>query len=598
MTTQQKRPSSKQEAKQEAKQRTRQAPKLVRRTASGDLPGFTPLLSRLFAARGITDAAEMDLSLQGLLAPDALAGLRAAADLVADAMQQDERLLILGDFDADGATAAALLVSGLSEMGCAAVDYLVPDRFAFGYGMTPEIVKVATESEKPDLIITVDNGISSIEGVAFANSLGIKVVITDHHLPGERLPEAAAIVNPNQPGCEFASKNLAGVGVAFYLLMAVRSRLRERGWFDDRTEPSLACHLDLVALGTIADVVTLDQNNRRLVNEGIKRIRSGAARPGLMALLEVAGIDHRYLCSRDLAFSIAPRLNAAGRLSDMTIGIDCLLAEGNRAKELARQLHDINNQRKEIEQQMRQQAEGHVAELDLHGEQDGGQGIGKTGQHVGLCLFDASWHQGVVGIIASRISRMTARPVIAFANAGANGGQDELKGSARSVPGFHIRDALDAVAARHPGLIAKFGGHAMAAGLSLQADQLEAFRTAFDEEAKRNLTSEQLESVLVTDGEVGQPITLELAWELAQAAPWGQGFPEPLFDGEFRVLEQRIVGERHLKLLLDSDGQSLDAIFFNHPRLLEGSRLKCAYRIQVNQYRGRFTPQLVVEAAF
>lgn len=554
--------------------------KLRRRQASRQIPGYSPLVSRLLAGRGIRDTTEMDLSLKGLLPPDDMSGIKAAARLLADTMEAGERSLIVGDFDADGATACALLVAALSEMG-AVVDYLVPDRFRYGYGLTPEIVKVA-EDRQPNLLVTVDNGISSMGGVALANSLGMKVIITDHHLPGPQLPDATAIVNPNQPGCGFASKNLAGVGVAFYLLSALRAELRERGHFADRPEPHLASYLDLVALGTIADVVALDQNNRRLVHEGLRRIRSGRTRPGILALLKVAGVDHRCTCSRDLAFSLAPRVNAAGRLSDIGVGIECLLATGDQAGELALRLDEINSERKNIELDMRNQAEKLLAGLTLDQE-----------ENVGLCLFDETWHQGVVGIIASRIKDKTGRPVMAFANAG-NG---ELKGSGRSVRGFHIRDALDVIGTRHPGLISHFGGHAMAAGLTLAKQQLEPFRAAFDQEAKRILSAEQLENIMVTDGAVGQPITLEVAREVNEAAPWGQGFPEPLFEGEFRVLDQRIVGGSHLKLLLDDiTGPPLDAILFNHPALLEGHELRCAFRMEINRHRGAVKPQLVIEA--
>ncbi len=555
--------------------------KLIRREPGTDISGYSPLVSRLLSSRGVQTPGQLDHSLKGLTPPGQLKGVNDAAEIVCHAIEADSRILIVGDFDADGATSCALLVSALSDLGARQVGYLVPDRFKYGYGLTREIVEEAQQSQ-PDLIITVDNGISSIEGVAFANSLGISVVVTDHHLPGDVLPEAAAIVNPNQPGCSFPSKHLAGVGVAFYLLSVVRSTLRERGWFSERVEPVLAGYLDLVALGTIADVVVLDQNNRRLVSEGVRRIRAGRARPGLLALLELAGADYRYITSRDLAFSVAPRVNAAGRLSNIAIGIECLLASGERAHELAAQLDEINSERKEIEADMRMQAEAHVEGLALN-----------TEENIGLCLFDPSWHQGVVGIVASRIKDKTHRPVIAFADAG----DGELKGSARSVQGFHVRDALDAIAARNPGLLAKFGGHAMAAGLTLSRDKLEAFGKAFDEEARRVLTKEQLENVVVSDGPLPEAISLSVAREIQEAAPWGQGFPEPVFDGEFKIADQRIVGGRHLKLLLDEGrGPLVDAIFFSYGSLVEGHSIRCAYRLDINHYRGTFKPQLIIEA--
>lgn len=558
------------------------ARRLIRRKADHDPPDSS-LLGRLYAARGIADVRELDLSLQRLHPPDSLKDLDKAAELLAGAVVHQRRILVVGDFDADGATSTALLVDGLRTMGASSIHYLVPDRFEHGYGLTPEIVEVATELS-PQLLITVDNGMSSIDGVALARTRGMEVIITDHHLPGEKPPDANAIVNPNQAGCEFPWKSLAGVGVAFYLLSAVRKALRGRQWFTSEV-PNLAGYLDLVALGTVADVVPLDRNNRILVQAGLRRIRAGHGRPGVAALMELAGINVAAATSRDLAFGAAPRLNAAGRLEDMSLGIECLLADVDRARELAMELDELNRKRRSIEDEMRQQAGAHIdAGLHLIGDDP----------PVGLCLYHEDWHQGVVGIVASRIKDQLHRPVIAFARAS----DDELKGSARSLPGLHIRDALDAIAARHPGLVVKFGGHAMAAGLSIRPRDLDRFAGAFDEEARRWLDMDDLEQILISDGEIGQDITLELTREIVQAGPWGQDFPEPLFDGEFEIIEQRIVAGRHLKLKVRPATASrvLDAIAFNHDRLIEGHRSRLAYRLDINEYRGRQSAQLIVEA--
>ena len=553
--------------------------RIVRRDSVDPLDCDSPLLGRLFASRGLVSIEELDHSLQGLLPPSALKGIDSAAEIVCAAIEAEASILVVGDFDADGATSCALLVSALRAMRVSSVNYLVPDRFKFGYGLSPEIVEVAA-SLSPDLLITVDNGIASIEGVELANSLGIEVIVTDHHLPGSSLPGASAIVNPNQPGCEFPSKHLAGVGVAFYLLSVVRSELRARNWFDGRNEPNLADWLDLVALGTIADVVQLDQNNRRLVHEGLRRIRAGRARPGLNALIEISGLDRTTLHTRDLAFSVAPRLNAAGRLQDMTVGIECLLSTGDRALELATHLDELNQERREIEANMRDQALQFLEELSLDDR-----------KIAGLCVYRDNWHEGVVGIIASRIKERTFRPVIAFAPV-ANG---ELKGSGRSVAGFHLRDALDSIATRHPGLLLRFGGHAMAAGLSLKRADFEQFSAAFDVEVVKSLGEAYQEQVVTTDGALGEDISIHTARLLESAAPWGQGLPEPEFDDDFEVLEQRIVGGRHLKLLLQpTRGQPLDAICFNHPGLLESRHIHCAYRIEINRFRGSEKPQVVI----
>lgn len=551
-----------------------------------DLGNLPPLLTRLYAARGVQSAAELDKGLARLLPYQQMKGMEAAVELLVQGLQQGQRMLIVGDFDADGATASTVGVLGLRMLGAAHVDYLVPNRFEYGYGLTPEIVAVALERQ-PELLITVDNGISSVEGVAAAKAAGLRVLVTDHHLPGPELPAADAIVNPNQPGCEFPSKAMAGVGVMFYVLLALRARLRELGWFGpQRVEPNLAELLDLVALGSVADVVPLDANNRILVHQGLARIRAGRARPGLRAILEVAGRDHRRITSTDLGFILGPRLNAAGRLDDMSLGIECLLCEDEAlARDMAVQLDQLNQDRKAIEQGMQREALAQLKDLPLED------------MPFGLCLFEADWHQGVIGILASRMKERYHRPTIAFADAG----EGMLKGSARSVPGFHIRDALDAVAARHPGLISKFGGHAMAAGLSLPAANFGAFAAAFDAEVRRQLVEDDLTGRLLSDGSLSiEEFHLPLAKELRNAGPWGQHFPEPLFHGVFQLVQQRIVGERHLKLVLKSECGSLqlDGIAFNIDReqwpnpTVRWAEL--AYKLDVNEYRGQESVQLLV----
>lgn len=548
----------------------------------GDLP---PLLTRLYAARGVASEAELDKSLARLIPFQQLKGIDAAVDLLVTALEQRQRILIVGDFDADGATASTVGVLGLRLLGAAHVDYLVPSRFKFGYGLTPEIVAVALE-RKPQLLVTVDNGISSIEGVAAAKAAGLQVLVTDHHLPGAELPLADAIVNPNQPGCPFPSKALAGVGVMFYVLMALRARLREMGWYNSTPQPNIGELLDLVALGSVADVVPLDANNRILVHQGLERIRAGRARPGIKAILEVAKREASRITSTDLGFIIGPRLNAAGRLDDMSLGIECLLSsDPASAREMAQELDGMNQDRKSIEQGMQHEALAQLKDLPL------------DSMPFGLCLFDADWHQGVIGILASRLKERYHRPTIAFADAG----EGLLKGSARSVPGFHIRDALEAVNARHPALMSKFGGHAMAAGLTLTEANFPLFAKAFDEEVRRHLMEDDLTGRLLSDGTLAvEEFHLELARALRNAGPWGQHFPEPLFHGVFQLVEQRVVGERHLKMVLKSECGSLkvDGIAFGVDRDIWPNPnirwVELAYKLDVNEFRGNETVQLMV----
>ncbi|MFY1666970.1 single-stranded-DNA-specific exonuclease RecJ [Pseudomonas sp. Pseu.R1] len=550
----------------------------------GDLP---PLLTRLYASRGVVSPDELDKGLARLIPYQQLKGIDAAVGLLVTALQQRQRILIVGDFDADGATASTVGVLGLRLLGAAHVDYLVPNRFEYGYGLTPEIVKVALERQ-PDLLMTVDNGISSVEGVAAAKAAGLQVLVTDHHLPGHELPAADAIVNPNQPGCTFPSKALAGVGVMFYVLMALRARLRDIGWFEanGRAQPNLGELLDLVALGSVADVVPLDANNRILVHQGLMRIRAGRARPGLRAILEVARRDPSRITSTDLGFILGPRLNAAGRLDDMSLGIECLLCDDETlAREMATQLDELNQDRKSIEQGMQREALAQLKDLPVES------------MPFGLCLYEAEWHQGVIGILASRLKERYHRPTIAFASAG----EGVLKGSARSVPGFHIRDALDAVAAKHPALISKFGGHAMAAGLSLPAENFPAFAEAFDAEVRRQLTEEDLTGRLLSDGTLAvEEFHLELARALRNAGPWGQHFPEPLFHGVFQLVEQRVVGERHLKMVLRTECGTvrLDGIAFSVDRDVWPNPtvrwVELAYKLDLNEFRGNETVQLMV----
>lgn len=556
-------------------------------TVLPDLGDIPPLLTRIYAARGVETATELEKGLARLLPVHLLKGMDAAVALLAQALEQRQRILIVGDFDADGATASCVGMLGLKMLGAAHVDYLVPNRFDYGYGLTPEIVAVALQRQ-PDVLITVDNGISSIEGVAAAQAAGLTVIVTDHHLPGAELPAADAIVNPNQPGCEFPSKALAGVGVMFYVLLGLRAHLRSIDWFTQQNipEPNLAELLDLVALGSVADVVPLDANNRILVHQGLARIRAGRSRPGLRAILEVARRDYRRLVSTDLGFIVGPRLNAAGRLDDISLGIECLLCEDyDGALQRAQQLDQLNQDRKQIEQGMQREALVQLKDLPL------------DNLPFGLCLFEPEWHQGVIGILASRMKERYHRPVIAFADAD-NG---ELKGSARSIPGLHIRDALDAVAARFPELISKFGGHAMAAGLTIKQEHYEAFAKAFDAEVRRQLTADDLTGRIYSDGSLGpDEFDMQLAQQLRHAGPWGQRFPEPLFHGDFKVISQRLVGEKHLKLVLQSskNAPAVDAIAFNvdldtwpNPNILDA---QVAYTLDINEFRGNESLQLIV----
>ncbi len=548
--------------------------------------GISPLLARIYAARGIDDPLQLNLDARSLLPPQRLEGLKPAAELLCQVLQQDQRLMIVGDYDADGATGTALAVRGLRALGFRQVDFMAPDRFRYGYGLSPEIVDLALQRQ-PDCLITVDNGISSLEGVAAAKAAGLRVIVTDHHLPGERLPEADVLVNPNLPDSGFPSKALAGVGVVFYLLLAVRAELRQRGHFGpDRPEPNLAVLTDLVALGTVADVVPLDQNNRILVQQGLRRLRSGQGNPGIQALLSLAGRNPSQATAADLGFAAGPRLNAAGRLDEMSLGIHCLLTDDPvRARALAEQLDQLNRERKSIEAEMQQEAECFLETLFEH-EDSWPQGV---------CLRGDEWHQGVVGIVASRVKERLHRPVIAFAP----GDGGSLKGSGRSIEGLHLRDALDAVASGQPGLIQRFGGHAMAAGLSILEADFTEFALAFDAEVRRQLGDEAIEPTLLSDGELApEEFSIDTAWQLRQAGPWGQRFPEPVFDGHFRILQRRIVGERHLKLRLQPlhSGPALEAIaffmaeHFDHP----GDELHAAYHLDINEFRGEQNLQLRV----
>jgi len=548
---------------------------LERLTASG----CDPRLARIFAARGLASMEDLATTLQALVAPDRMQHIDDAARLLADAIARNERMLIVADYDADGATACALGVKALRALG-ASVDYLVPNRFEHGYGLTAEIVREAAK-RNPRLLITVDNGIAAVDGIAEANRLGMRVLVTDHHLPGAQVPAAACIVNPNQAGCGFPSKNLAGVGVIFYVMLQLRAELRRRGAFSPaHPEPNLAELLDLVALGTVADVVRLDANNRILVTQGLARIRAGKASPGVAALLEVAGRSPRQVCAYDLGFSAGPRLNAAGRLDDMALGIECLLARDfARALDLASKLDRLNRERRQIEAEMQDSALQMVAGIEADDAYT-------------LSIHRADWHAGVVGLLASRLKDRFHRPVFAFA-AESDG---RLKGSGRSIAGLHLRDALDLVDKRSPGLLERFGGHAAAAGATLRRDGLDTFRAQFEAIAREKLTPADLEQRIETDGELDPAeITLDFA-EILKGQVWGQGFPEPRFSGRFAVEAQRVVGDKHLKLTLSAGRHRFSAIRFGSAESLPPA-VAAVYRLDVNEYQGASSLQLIVDHA-
>ncbi|MCG9695742.1 single-stranded-DNA-specific exonuclease RecJ [Shewanella sp. Isolate11] len=566
--------------------------KIVRRPKVDDshLPAhLSPILKQIYASRGCSDS-DCELALANLLRPNTMKGVEQAASLIADALADNRKILIMGDFDADGATSTSVCLLALRMMGAAQVDYLIPNRFDYGYGLSPEIVAVAYE-KGAELLITVDNGISSIEGVAAAKALGMQVVITDHHLPGNQVPDADAIVNPNQVDCQFASKSIAGVGVAFYLMTTLRAELRQRNWFQRLAigEPNLATLLDIVALGTVADVVSLDTNNRILVDAGLKRVRAGRCRPGITALLEVAKRNTHRIVASDFGFAVGPRLNAAGRLDEMALGVETLLCDDIMlARRMASELDSLNAERRDLESDMQQEALKSLEALSLN----------EADLPWGIALYQSDWHQGVIGILASRIKDRYHRPVIAFAKAN----NEEIKGSARSIKGLHMRDLLELINARNPGMIIKFGGHAMAAGLSLKAGEFDRFNQAYDLAVRELLAPEQLTGELLSDGELlPQQMNMDLARTLRDAGPWGQNFPEPLFDGYFRIVQQRIVGERHLKLVLETEcGQTMvDAIAFNVDlKTWPDATIQFAqvvYKLDINEFRGNETLQLMVE---
>jgi len=551
-------------------------------------PGLPRILQDVYRNRGVMSPEDVELPLRALIPASRLRNIDEAVELLVSLFEVGGRILVVGDFDADGATSCALAVLAIRAMGHTDVDFLVPNRFDYGYGLTPEIVDLARERE-PDLIVTVDNGISSVAGVEAANRAGISVLVTDHHLPGEQLPDAAAIVNPNQPGDDFPSKATAGVGVIYYVLLALRARLRELDWFKRKEldEPNMAQFLDIVALGTIADVVPLDRNNRVLVKHGLARIRQGKCRPGIHALLEVSGRNYQRVQASDIGFAVGPRLNAAGRLTDMSLGINCLLAEDHQsAREFASELDRLNRERREIEQDMKETAEGLLNDWQLS----------DSTLPWGLCLFQADWHQGVIGILASRVRERYHRPVIAFAR----GDDGFIKGSARSIPGLHIRDALDRVAASHPDLLQKFGGHAMAAGMTIKEKDFDEFSRVFDQVTRQLLDEQDLQPVIVTDGAVPpEEMNVETAEALQSGGPWGQAFVEPVFDDLFQVKSRRVVGEKHWKLVLQhtSGFPIVDGIAFNavekHPDLEDHLRL--VYHMDINEWQGQLNLQLRID---
>ncbi|WP_442967924.1 single-stranded-DNA-specific exonuclease RecJ [Rheinheimera sp.] len=557
----------------------------VQTEAAFQLP-VHPVLQRVYAHRGIALPEQLQRSAAHLLPYQQLKGIDKAAALLVEALAKQQKIVIVGDFDADGATSTAVLLAGLKAFGFLNVQSLVPNRFAFGYGLSPQMAALAV-AEGAQLIITVDNGISAIEGVAVAKQAGVKVLVTDHHLAGSELPAADAIVNPNQPGCSFASKALAGVGVAFYLLLALRAALRDQGYFAFMPEPNLAELLDLVALGTVADVVPLDSNNRILVHQGLQRIRAGKVRPGIQALIDVANRKASKLTAQDFGFALAPRLNAAGRLDDMSLGIACLLSPDiNNARRLAAELDSLNLSRREIEQGMQAEALAFLQRLSFKDSE----------LPDCLCLYQSDWHQGVIGILAGRVKELYHRPVIAFAK----GDDGELKGSARSIHGVHIRDLLEEISTLHPGLIKKFGGHAMAAGLTIAEQMLETFVQALNQVAKKYLTPELLTAVIYTDGELAaEHLTTDIAELLQQAGPWGQAFPEPVFEGRFKLVQQRLLSEKHLKMVLQaSDGKLVDAIWFNADNKswpnTSVRQVQLAYQLDINDFRDQQNLQLLV----
>lgn len=566
--------------------------KIKRRTTDSVkllLDNLHPLLHRVYSARGVKNSEELLREVERLLPYQSLSGIDQAVTILVDVLEKQEKILIVGDFDADGATSSVVALRALKSFGAKHLEYLVPNRFAFGYGLTPELVDVAKELH-PALIITVDNGIANHAGVLSAKEAGIRVVITDHHLPSETLPLADAIVNPNQPHDQFPSKCIAGVGVIFYVMLALRRRLIDSKWFSEKNlpEPNMSRLLDLVALGTVADVVPLDHNNRILVHQGLRRIRAGQCAPGILALLEIANKNPKTIVASDLGFSVAPRLNAAGRLDDMSLGIECLLTDDiNAAREMVQVLNQLNDERRVIEQDMQDQAFQILTSM-------------KTLQSKtlprGICLFDESWHQGVIGILASRVKDKFHSPVIAFALAN----EHELKGSGRSVQGFHLRDALAQIAVTYPHLIQKFGGHAMAAGLTITRQAFPEFSRVFNDVVSSKLSEEDLKQNLWSDGELQlDEFSLEMADVIREAGPWGHAFPEPLFDGFFDIVDQRLVGGKHLKMVLAKEDKTFDAIAFNidvnqWPNY-RCERINAAYRLDINEFRGKRSVQLIVE---
>ncbi len=575
---------------------------IVRREQVNDthLPDdLDPIIKQVYACRGVMSAQQLDLSvanLQGLNVENgnkqSLKGLDDACALLYQALVNKSNIVIVGDFDADGATSTALMMIALNLMGSTNHSFLVPNRFEYGYGLTPEIVDIAA-SQGAEMLVTVDNGISCVAGVNHAKSLGLQVIVTDHHLPGHELPNADAIVNPNQEGCPFPSKSLAGVGVAFYVMLALRSYLRKHGYFTSQhiSEPNIAQLLDLVALGTVADVVSLDSNNRILVEQGLKRIRAGQTRPGIQALIEVAKKNQQKLVASDFGFALGPRINAAGRLDDMSYGINCLLAPDlASARFIARDLDDLNKARREIEQGMQQEAEQILKLLNFD----------EDNLPNAISLYQQDWHQGVIGIVAGRLKEKYHRPCIVFAKASDTDDNSEIKGSARSISGLHIRDLLEHIDSQHPNLIIKFGGHAMAAGLSIKEGNFEQFQSVFNKLAGIWLKDEDLQSIILSDGELdARYLTLSFAEQLSAAGPWGQNFPEPLFDGVFTLVQQRIVGEKHLKLVVEKHGEIFDGIAFNVDIQAwpneHAKQIHIAYRLDVNEFRGKRTVQLMVE---